>query len=464
MARRRFLASAGLAAVGLLPRRGASAQEKSVPNFVFILTDDQRFDALGCANPLVITPNMDAMAARGVRFARAFVATSICSPSRACCLTGRYGRANGVPGLGMGLKPAERTFAQILKAAGYQTGYVGKWHLSRPADPSGAGFDFVTYFNSNGPHHDRKVIERGQPKVAKGFIEDYLAGQAVEFLEAAAAARKPFLLHLATQIPHMDDKFDWPARPETLALYDEAKMPVPANWRDDLSGKPPYLKAGRHRERGTLYGYGDAAGIRRHFRRYFAAVTDLDRALGALLAALDRLGLRETTYIVHMGDNGWFMGEHGFTSKVLAYEESMRVPFLVSGPGLKGTVCDELILNADIAPTLLDLAGLPIPENMHGRSLVPLLKGQAEGWRKSVLYEAIKPELGSWPILAVRTSRWKYIQTFKPPRPDTLAFEELYDLENDPGEMRNLAAAAEHKAVLEDLKAQLASLVERVKS
>jgi len=430
-----------------------------MPNLIFILTDDQRHDAMGCAgNRLVVTPNIDSLAKTGVRFAQAFVTTSICSPSRACCLTGRYGSANGVPGLGGGLRPRETTFAHLLKKAGYQTGYVGKWHLRRPSTPAGAGFDFVTYLRANGPHYDRGVVERGRRKVAKGFIEDYLAGQAIGFIRSAAKTTAPLLLHLSTQVPHMDHKFRWVPRPGTLALYDEAKIPIPRNWQDALEGKPPYLKTGRHRQRGRLYGYDSEAGIRKHFRSYYAAITEMDRALGKVLAALDRLGVREKTYIILMGDNGWFMGEHGFTSKVLAYEESIRVPFIVSGPGLEGDVCEELILNADVAPTFLDLAGVPVPDNMHGRSLVPLLRGEKVDWRKSILYEALKPELGSWPLVAVRTHRWKYIRTFELNDPSSLCFEELYDLQADPGELRNLAGSAEHKSVLEELRAELERL------
>lgn len=357
----------------------------------------------------------------------------------------------------MSLKQTEKAFAQILKKAGYHTGYVGKWHISSPK-PKDAGFDFVTYFMGNGPHYDRKVIEHGKRKLAKGFIEDYLADQAIKFIESSAKTRKPFLLHVGTQIPHMNHRYRWPASSESLALYKQSDMPVPKNWQDDLEEKPSYLKTGRHRVRGREYGYEDKTAIQKHFRSYFASITDMDRALGKLLAALDRLGLSDNTFIILMGDNGWFMGEHGFTSKVLPYEESIRVPFIVSGPDLKGTVCDELILNADIAPTFLDIAGIPVPDNMHGRSLVPLLNGETVDWRQSILYEALEPELGSWPLVAARTRRWKYIQTFHPENRSKLVFEELYDLEKDLGELNNLASSPSHSDVLKELKAELARL------
>jgi len=429
------------------------------PNLIFILTDDQRHDALGCAgNELIKTPNMDSLAERGVRFRNAFVTLSICSPSRACCLTGRYGSANGVATLGAKLDPGEKTFAEYLKDADYQTCFVGKWHIggSTPAD---AGFDDVVYFTSNGPQQDRRVIEHEKHTTAEGYIEDYCADQAIRFIESAARQHAPFLLHLCTQAPHMTPEYTWKAEPETLALYDESAMPVPASWNDDLADKPPYLRTSRFRTRGQeTYGYRDPAAIRKHTKLYYAAVTDLDEALGRVVGAVDRLGLCDNTYILLMGDNGWFMGEHGLTSKVLAYEESIRVPLIVSGPGLTGQVNEELVLNADIAPTLLELAGMPAPANMHGASLAPLLRGQETDWRTSFLYEAPVPALGSWPLSAVRSREWKYIRTLDPRDPSKLVFEELYDLPNDPHEMSNLAGQEEHRDTQERLAAELAGL------
>jgi arylsulfatase A-like enzyme len=271
---------------------------------------------------------------------------------------------------------------------------------------------------------------------------------------------------------------------------------VPASWRDDLSGKPPYLARSRFRTQGEKYGYATEAGIRAHRRQYLAIVSQMDRSLGRLVEACGRLGLGENTYVFLMGDNGWFMGEHGFTSKVLAYEESMRVPLVVAGPGLEGAADGRLVLNADLAPTMLDLAGLPVPGNMHGRSLAPLLGGrnlaaalggratppalvgqatlaggraplagrqaplggQAPPWRESILYEALAPELSSWPLVAVRTRDFKYIQTFDLADRSQTAFEELYDLRNDPAEMRNLAPSPEDRETLDRLKDELARL------
>lgn len=450
---RRSLLRAG---AGLAPSLARGDARR--PNFLFVLTDDQRYDAIGCAgNRIIRTPAMDSVAARGIRFSNAFVTTSVCSASRAAILTGRYGSVNGVPGLGGGLREGERTFVPYIKEAGYRTGFVGKWHLENPS-PSDAGFESSTWFVSNGPHYDRKVTEGGTQRVAPGFIEDYLADRAIAFLEDAARGPAPFFLHLCTQLPHMNAKFDWQPRPETLRLYDGAPLRVPANWRDDLSGKPPYLAEGRHRQQAQSYGYGAEAGVLKHLARYYAAITDLDRALGRVFAALDRLGVRENTYVVLMGDNGWFLGEHGFTSKVLPYEESIRVPLAIAGPGLRAGVRTEMVLNADLAPTLLELAGVGVPAAMHGRGMRKLLEGRKAPWRRSIFYEAIEPTLGSWPLVAIRDERWKYIRTFDLNDRTRLVFEELYDLRNDPGELRNLAASPEHAATRRRLEIELEKL------
>jgi len=432
------------------------------PNFIIITTDDQRYDAMGCAgNSFIHTPNIDALAARGIRFTNAFVTLSICSPSRAACLTGRYGSANGVVQLGRPLNDDEKTFAHYLKQAGYRTGFVGKWHIGRQT-PEQCGFDWSVYFEQNGPQIDRTVIEHNQHVTAKGFIEDYNASQAIRFLREHNQADTPFVLWLCTQVPHMTPERDWCARPETLARYDESDMPVPSSGSDDLSGKPPYLAHARSRVQGAKDGFNSREGIQRNTKRYYASITDLDTALGRVLNTIDALNLRDNTYIIFTSDNGWFLGEHGFTSKVLPYEESIRVPLIVAGPGIGHETASNLALNIDMTPTLLELANLKVPPDMHGMSLVPLLHGKPVQWRKHFLYEAPVSQLGNWPTWAVRTDRWKYIQTFDRADPARLAFEELYDLKNDPNEMTNLAGRAEHNARRTELTTQLNALRAKV--
>lgn len=373
---------------------------------------------MGCAgNDRIETPNIDALAAGGVRFTNAFVTTSICSPSRACCFTGRYGSLNGVMAVpGAPLNDGELTFVDVLKQHGYQTGYSGKWHLKGPATPEEAGYDVASYFHSNGPQWNRKVFEQGAESVAEGFIEDYIADRAISFVRSAAGASRPFLLHYSTQVPHMDHEFNWRPKPETLARYANVNLDVPESWSDDLGGKPPYLLTSRSREQANRYGYQNRASVEAHIRDYYAAITDMDAALGRMLGTLDELGVRDNTYVIFMGDNGWFLGEHRFTSKVLPYEESIRVPLIVSGPGITPAVNEKLALNADVMPTILEFANLQSSRPINGRSLTPLLSGQATDWRDSIYYEALSGSLGSHPLVAVRNDRWKYIQTFHPER------------------------------------------------
>lgn len=449
--RRQFLKSSLLAAVSAV-----HCSRRRPPNVVFIHTDDQRHDALGCAgNPLIETPAIDSLAAGGVRFQNAFVTTSICCPSRACCFTGRYGSLNGVTSVpGAPLREGQTTFVSSLKEAGYRAGYVGKWHLAGPATPEEAGFDFASYFVSNGPQWDRKVTEQGEPQTASGFIEDYIAGQALQFLDQAAPG--PFLLHYSTQVPHMDHEFQWRPKAETRERYAAINPPLPPSYNDDLTGKPGYLRDSRSIHQARRYGYDDPANVISHTRDYYAAITDMDAALGRLFGALDSAGLRDNTYFILMGDNGWLLGEHRFTSKVLAYEESIRVPMIVAGPDIQpGQVRDDIVINADVAPTILDFAGLPQPNNLNGRSLYSLLSGAQEDWRRSFYYEVTEPSLGVQPQRAIRNNRWKYILTDTSQVAPEPSFEELYDLTADPAELNNLAAHSDHEAVKRDLAGEL---------
>lgn len=448
-----------LAAAVLAPFLGRSAPRR--PNFLFVLTDDHRHDALGCSgNRLIDTPAMDGIARRGVRFRQACVTMSVCSASRAAILTGRYGSRNGVMGLDAGIHPGERVFPELLREAGYRNGYLGKWHLKSPANPEQAAFETAAWFYSNGAHFDRHVTEFGRPAVAPGFLEDYLAGHAVRFLEQTARDPRPFFLHLSTQLPHLDHRMRWNARPETLARYKARRVRAPASWNDALGGKPEYLKTCRNRMQGLKYGYDRRERIEEHTREYWAAITELDACLSCVFEALRRLGLEENTWVMLAGDNGWFLGEHGFTSKVLPYEESIRIPLLAAGPGARrGAVRDELVLNADIAATILDLARAGPPAGLHGRSFAALLRGEGEpGWRDGAYYEGLRPELGARPTRALRTRKRKYIQTLDERTRSKIEFEELYDLERDPGERNNLASRPESAAVLDEMKARLSRL------
>lgn len=425
------------------------------PNVVFILTDDHRWDSYGATgNNRIQTPNLDQIAARGTRFTNAFVTLAICSPSRAACLTGRYGSANGVTSVGKTpLNKGERTFAHALRETGYATGVAGKWHLK--TTPQECGFEFASTCWSNGTWYDRKFTVDGQQKVMPGFVDDVAADEAIRFIDQSADNGKPFALWLCTQVPHMDHNFAWPARREFLDGYHVDQMTLPETWDDDLNGKPEYLKTARNRTRAIEYGYKNPNSIRKHARDYYASVQQMDAAVGRLLSEIERRDLSDNTWIIFMGDNGWFLGEHGMTSKVLPYEESMRVPMAISGPGTRPQVVDELVLNIDLTATIYELAGLPIPESLHGRSLLSIVKRETpDDWRQSFLYEAPTPQLGSRPLWAIRNGRWKYVET---QIDEKSVFTELYDLTSDALELKNVVNNPANKETTQHLAQELRS-------
>lgn len=440
----------------LSPNPSSAASKK--PNFIIILTDDQRADAMGCSgNPHIHTPSIDALAETGIRFTNAFVTTSICSPSRAALLTGCYGSVNSVRSLAKAfLADGVKTWPHTLRSAGYLTAHMGKWHLANT--PESLGFEEAVFFESNGSYCGRSVQERGVWRTVEGHIDEYIIDQSINFMNQASRAGKPFALLICTQVPHMDDHFQWKARQETRERYHVQNMPLPPSWKDDLSGKPAYLRQARHRTRAIdAYGYDRKESVQSHIRDYYAAITDLDASLERVFQARRDLGLEGNTYVIFTSDNGWLMGEHRFTSKVLAYEESIRIPLIIAGPGIRPGADARLVLNIDIAPTLLSLADMPVSGRIQGASLVPALQGRdGDPWRTQIVYEAMESSLGSWPLLALRTERWKYILTFRPgTQPLEPDFEELYDLHIDSCEMRNMADHPEHSDTLKQMRGVL---------
>ncbi|MCA9190112.1 MAG: sulfatase-like hydrolase/transferase [Planctomycetales bacterium] len=423
------------------------------PNILFILTDDQRWDVISTVDTsLAKTPQLQRIFQRGTRFENAFVTLAICSPSRAACLTGRYGSSNGVTTVGKSLLNSnEQTFAQALREVGYATGVTGKWHLG--TTPEACGFEFASTCWSNGTWYDREFKIDGESKVVPGFVDDVIADESIRFIRRSHAAARPFVLWMNTQAPHMDDQLRWPVRQDLLASYPKEKMRLPQTWNDSLDGKPDYLRESRNRTQALAYGYDDPDKIRQHASEYYAAVEQMDSAVGRVLDELDQLELSKDTWILFMGDNGWFLGEHGMTSKVLAYEESIRVPMAIAGPGLPAQVSSDLVLNIDLTSTIYELAGLPRRLQHHGRSLLPIVQGQTPSdWRESFLYEAPSSQLGSKPLWAVRDNQWKYIQS---DLQDGTRFRELYQLDVDPNESMNVAELPGNSRRLEQMMSSL---------
>lgn len=441
-----------------------ASKAEARPNLIFIYTDDQRFDALGAnGNRQIRTPHLDKLCARGLRFINSHVVMSLCSPSRAAALTGRYGSANGVMQLDQPLRRGERTFGQELKEAGYQTAFVGKWHLkTRVPD---AGFDFRCYFQGNGPYKNRRVWDNDHFVSPEEHVDSFCVKRSIDFIKQASETGRPFVLFHATQLPHMNHQHAWPAEAAVRESYDERQMPIPSTWEGDLTGKPDYLADVRNRTQALKYGYDDPAAIRSHTADYYAVITELDAVLGQLLDSVELLGLSSNTYVIFMSDNGWLLGEHRFTSKVLPYDSSIRVPLVVAGPDIRPGVEDHIALNIDVAPTLLELAGLDISERVQGRSLVPLWRDTADDWRDAFVYECLGGYGGTRPMLCASTVRWKLIYTWNSPADVTCTeptFIELYDLTVDPDETRNLCDEQYAGAVREMLAGLIQQHIDEV--
>jgi arylsulfatase A-like enzyme len=412
-------------------------KQEERPNIVVIYSDDQRQDAAGFnGNEIILTPTLDKMAARGIGFTNANVVFSLCSPSRAALLTGRYGSANGVLHLGSDFNKDETTVASYLKTAGYNTAISGKWHIGR--SPAEAGFDFYSYFEGNGTYYGREIIDMGRVVKPEIHCDEYCVTRSIDFLKDAAKKDQPFFLFHNTQLPHMNGQLIWDAKKETLAKYDQTKMPVARNRLDDLQDKPEYLKTVRNRTKSIDYGYPDSVAIQKHTKEYYSVITEMDNALGRLFQTVEELDLMKNTYIIFMGDNGWMLGEHGFTSKVLPYRPSTRVPSFILGPDIEPGTNNNLILNIDITPTVLDLAGVELPDNLHGKSFAAIRENENLSLRDAYVYEGLGNYGGAKPNLAVINKDYRYIVTYKDEKLDEVTFRELYDQKNDPDEMHNL--------------------------
>ncbi len=419
------------------------------PNFIILLVDDQRWDALSHGKSTYFaTPELARAAARGTYFPNAFVTLSICTPSRAAILSGKYGSQNGVMNMGSRLRNEEGTLGNVLKNNGYATGVFGKWHL--PNKPRDLGFDYSFIFNGITGYWDVDFLENGKKVPTQGFIDDNTIDQSVNYLKQRND--KPFFLFVNTFAPHMDENYDWPISETTRQNFNQPAAPLPPDWDTDYAGKPKYLASSRPHQRALEYGYDQPDSIKSHVYKYAAANYAMDRAAGRLLDYLDDSKLSENTYVIVLGDNGWFMAEHGLTSKVLAYEESMRIPFFVLGPKVLARKSEELVLNVDLFPTILDLANLQAEADLPGISLKKQLLTKGKPQRRFVFYEAPLPVHGTYPHYAMRTHDWKYIVTYELEKPEILYYEELYDLRDDPQELKNLVADASSKKRLSELQ------------
>jgi arylsulfatase A-like enzyme len=465
------------------------------PNIIFIMSDDHAAHAISAYGSRVNqTPNIDRLAREGMRLDNTLVTNSICTPSRAAILTGQYAHLNGVPVFNR-FDSARDTVARRLQAGGYYTGLVGKWHLG--SDP--AGFDRWEIFPGQGAYFDPILYTATGEKAYTGrYATDLITDIAIDFLKTRPAG-KPFFLMLHHKAPHRPWEPDathgaqfanrWIPEPETLwdsyatrtdALRENQQRIADDLTRRDLKLEPPadMTPEGRAaflaekprsvtvtREGKTVRLSGEALTrwkYQRYMQDYLAVIQSVDDNIGRLLAFLDTSGLAKDTIVVYTSDQGFFLGDHGLFDKRFMYEESLRMPFLVRWPGViaPGTHSDAMALNVDFAPTFLEAAGLPIPAEMQGRSLVPVLRGQAPAdWRTSMYYRYYH-DPGDHDTRAhygVRTRTHKLIYYWKKDQ------WELFDLVHDPSEMNNLYGQPGQDDLTRTLKAELGRLKAAVK-
>jgi N-acetylglucosamine-6-sulfatase len=447
----------------------AIAQPPSRPNIVFILMDDLRFDELGCTgHPYVQTPNIDRLAREGALFRNAFAVAPLCSPSRGCFLTGQYAHAHGITD-NTDRSPASHalvTWPRLLHDAGYNTAFVGKWHMGVDDSPR-PGFDHWVSVKGQGRYFDPLFNVNGQQEQQRGYVTDLFNQRAVDFLKQPRD--KPFCLFLAHKCVHPDleQRADGSVSDPTAARFTPAERhkslyagqtpprrpnafivphDKPALMRP-IEGVPPLS-----RETAT-----DNETIRDRQRLMAAA----EEGVGLILAALEQTGQLDRTVVVFTSDHGYFYGEHCLNyERRLAYEETIRIPLIVRYPPLikPGVTFDQTVLSIDLAPTLLELGGAKLPDRLHGRSLLPLLEGQ--GWAPTQTFlieywsDTVFRRMQNMGYQAIRTDRWKYIRYR-----DLENCDELYDLRADPYELKNLATDPAHKEIARHLTGEIDRLL-----
>ena len=426
---------------------GACALAQTRPNVLVILTDDQRWDALGVVQrelgeralyPWFKTPNLDRLASEGVRFANTFVTTSLCSPGRATLLSGRYARSHKVLNNFTEYPNDLPSYPRCLKEAGYETAYIGKWHMGEDNDEQRPGFDFWMSHRGQGNYFDNEFNVNGTRKKISGYYTTVITDHTVDWLKAKHD--QPWLLIVGQKAPH-----GGPIQPEPRfeQALDEFPVKKPGNFLDyrAADGKPAWLEESLptwHGTGGSLYGQGEYG---KFVRAYLATLLSVDESVGRIYNALRDTGQLDRTLIVFTSDNGFVLGEHGRVDKRTMYEDSIRVPLLVRYAPLckAGTVIRQMILNHDLAPSILDICGAKSLRGITGRSWKPLLQGRRAAWRESFLYEYnYEKQFPYTPnVRGVRTVEWKLLRYPNgDDQPDRFTAE-LYSIEDDPLEMRN---------------------------
>ena len=428
-------------------------------NVVFILTDDHRYDAIGfMGHPFLETPHLDSLAENGIHLKNAFVATSLCSPSRASILTGMYTHKHRVIDNNRLVPPGTIFFPQYLQRAGYSTAFVGKWHMGGSDDDPRPGFDHWVSFRGQGnylpPGPGYTLNVDGRRELQKGYITDELTDYAIQWLEQQTSER-PFFLYLSHKAVHAN--FTPAKRHQGLYADVELNLPKGEGISAD-SNAPRWVRDQRNSWHGIDFAYHSDKGLEYLYRRYCEALLAVDDSVGRILQHLKKMGVYDETLVIYMGDNGFMFGEHGLIDKRVSYEASIRVPMLMQCPDLYpgGGVVEQLIGNIDIGPTILHAAGLQTPNYMDGQSFFDLPKDDRQSWRDYFLYiyywEKNYPQTPTQ--FALRGDRFKYITYY-----GLWDLDELYDLRSDPGETRNLIAEPEYEVVVREMEDRLYAML-----
>ena len=476
----------------------SNPSDKKAPNIVFIFSDDHATNAIsaygGLFTELAPTPNIDRIANEGALLENALCTNAICGPSRAAILTGTYSHVNGYYKNYKGgvFDNQQWTYPQALQHAGYQTALVGKWHLA--SEP--VGFDYYKYHISKGEqglYWDPVYNDNGETIKEKGYATNLTTDFALDWLQQRNE-KEPFCLLLHYKAPHRE----WAPDTKYEALWEDIEMPYPSNFNDSYEGREltagdtemtmdyfsrqdmkmtaPDSLSKKQQRQWLQYGFKPSEVVtpskdlspqevrewkyQKYIKDYLATIRSVDDNIGKVLAYLKENGLEENTIVIYASDQGFFLGEHGFFDKRFMYEESLKMPFVIRYPGQieAGTVVSDIVSNIDFAPTLLEMAGVPIPEKVQGNSFFKILKGQASNdWRQSMYYHyyeypyyhRVQPHYG------IRNQRFKLIHFYY-----NIDTWEFYDLENDPSEMNNLINNPAHASTISSLKSELYQLKE----
>jgi arylsulfatase A-like enzyme len=437
------------------------------PNFVFFLGEGLRWDEFSCmGNPILRTPNMDRIAHEGMRFKNAFVTNALCLPSRACILTGVYSHTTGA--IDNRDRPIPQNFplvSDLLREAGYEIAFFGKSHVQGGLQDR--YWDYYFGFNGQAKDYYHPMLVEGtagqfsEPKKYDGYVDDVITDRALEWL--GQKHDKPFCLFLWFWSPHAPFYRDR----KDLDLYNGVTIPKPPTFDDDLKGypgKPSAFVEANNKIGTSQVGSDDPRSLEELVKDHYAGVVNNDEHVGSVMESLEHSGQLDDTAIILSSDHGFFLGEWRCYDKRFMHEPSIRVPLMVRYPRkvAAGSVCEKMALNVDIAPTMLELAGLPVPATMQGRSLMPLLRAAPpDDWRTDWLYEYFEyPDAEQVrPHRGVRTELYKLIHYHKlPDYPDLAEEFELYDLQNDPGEEDDLCGQPEYESLTQHLLDRIQSL------